>query len=462
MLEGFNKKDQKHLINLIGQRCENTPSFALLIGAGASKNSGVKLANEMIEEWRRQIYIESQSSEKYEEWVSKQIWYNADEEYSILFEKVCDQPSQRRIYIEKCVIDAKPSWGYIYLSNILANNYYNVIFTPNFDDLLNEACFLYSDVKPLVCAHDSGVSDIRIKTIRPKIIKLHGDYLYDSLKNTRAETKILEENMRDKFKQFLREYGLIILGYGGNDRSIMDLLNNLVGSNDFIPHGLYYCRRKEDKISKKVAKLLRHKRSYWVEIEGFDEFMAELHHGLNLQLPDSVHNPYKALREKLNIYILPSKEIKHPLIRKDIEELEKQIKQFEKTVTGKKENTEYDSMVPYKFLGDSEYTKNNYDKAIIYYKKAEKQNPDDNNILYAMFWSYMRLGEDRSAQRISVRYINKYPKQYIGYYSRGIVASRMGFNEKAIIYFNLALKYSQDHKENIKRDKNRNNYQDSR
>ena len=109
---------------------------------------------------------------------------------------ICDEPSQRRIYIENIVKNAKPSWGYIYLANIISSACVNVVFTPNFDDLLNEACFTYTDTKPVVCAHDSAVSGIRVSSNRPKIIKLHGDYLYDSLKNTVEETTSLEKNMR--------------------------------------------------------------------------------------------------------------------------------------------------------------------------------------------------------------------------------------------------------------------------
>ncbi|GAH27261.1 unnamed protein product, partial [marine sediment metagenome] len=122
MLEKLDKRNKIHLVNLIGRRSNNTPNFALLIGAGASASSGVKTSSEMIAEWRRQLYEESKSTKPFEEWLKDQDFYGDDEEYGILFEKLCDQRSQRRIYIEECVKDAKPSWGYIYLANIIAHN----------------------------------------------------------------------------------------------------------------------------------------------------------------------------------------------------------------------------------------------------------------------------------------------------------------------------------------------------
>jgi len=107
MLDESKKRDTSQLIKLIGRRSGNTPNFALLIGAGASVSSGVKTASEMIAEWRQDLY-KRKDNKPFQDWLKDQDWYENDEEYSTLFEKVCDQPSQRRIYIEECVM---VSWG---------------------------------------------------------------------------------------------------------------------------------------------------------------------------------------------------------------------------------------------------------------------------------------------------------------------------------------------------------------
>lgn len=442
MLEEHNKRDKRHLINLIGRRSNNTPNFALLIGAGASASSGVKTASQMIDEWRRQMYEQSKSKEPFEKWLKNQDWYEDDEEYSILFEKVCDQRSQRRIYIEKCVKDAKPSWGYIYLADIIAHNYFNVIFTPNFDDLLNEACFLYADLRPIVCAHDSAVADIRVTSARPKIIKLHGDFLYDSIKNTVRETETLEKNMRDKFMQFAREYGLVVIGYGGNDRSIMDILDTLLMSEGYFPNGVYWCIRKNNKISKKLERLMRQENTYWVEIEGFDEFMAELHKGLGLTLPDAVHDPYKATTERLNTFILPKEEVKHPIIKKDIEKLEEQVKRFEQVISGKAPTKEFDRLVPYRFLGDREFERANYASALLYYEKALLQTPNDLFTMVQMVLSYIYTEDFEKALEMSEKMIKQAPSDYRGYGLKGLSLIYLNRVKDTIASYSEALKYT--------------------
>src|SRR5436189_4493589 len=114
-------------------------------------------------------------------------------------------------------------------------------------------CYSFTDdVKPICCAHDSSIRTVRITSKRPKIIKLHGDFLYDNIKNTLKELESLEQNMRDKFKQYAREFGLIVIGYSGRDRSIMDALEALLADEGNFPHGIFWCIKAGDRISDHV------------------------------------------------------------------------------------------------------------------------------------------------------------------------------------------------------------------
>ena len=171
----------------------------------------------MIEDWRRELF-ERSGALTFQDWLDQQGWYGHDDEYSILFEALYDQPSQRRTHIEKCVKAATPGWGYVYLTNLLSHKFFDVVFTTNFDDLMNEACYLYSeDLRPIVAAHDSSIQTVRMTSRRPKVFNLHGDFLYDNIKNTVAELARLEVNTERKFAQFAQEYGLVVIGYSGRD-----------------------------------------------------------------------------------------------------------------------------------------------------------------------------------------------------------------------------------------------------
>ncbi len=378
----YKLRNKRHLFNLINRRNGNIPNFSLLIGAGASVSSMVMSTADMIDEWRIQLYEQSKFKEPYEKWLKEQNWYQSENEYSILFETIYDQPLQRRNYVEDCVKDATPNWGYTYLANIIEADFFNVVFTTNFDDLLNEACCSFTNCKPIVCAHDSAVSGIRVTSKRPKIIKLHGDFLYDNIKNTVKETDSLEKNMREKFTQFAAEYGLVVIGYSGNDYSVMDTLEMLLRSETYFPHGIYWCKRKESKISRKLERLLSRERVYLVEIDGFDEFMAELHDSLDLVLPDSLRNPYNSTTYKLNRFILQEDSIKNEIIKRDISSIVDHIKKAEAGLCATIPAEE--SPIPYFFLGRRELD-SNLNEAIKYLEKAILQNVEESYLSYIKY-----------------------------------------------------------------------------
>ena len=278
---------ERHVSDLaafLKNKCEKTPNYTLLLGAGCSVTSGVSTGVDLIKQWKNEIY----SSENYENlseedfWKEQFQWYDSRNPYSSLFQKKYDLPRQRRIFVENEVAGKNPAIGYAYLIKLIENNYFNTIFTTNFDDLINEAFYRFSSQRPIVCAHDSSISSITVTSKRPKIIKLHGDYLFDDIKSTLRETESLNDNMKAKFIEFAKDHGLIVIGYAGNDRSVMDILSMLLQKEDYYKHGIYWCIREgDDNISDELRQLLWKDRVYYVRISGFDELMAELNLLLN-------------------------------------------------------------------------------------------------------------------------------------------------------------------------------------
>ena len=343
------KRTLNDLARFIKTKAGKSANFTLLLGAGCSVSSGVRPATRLSEEWARELYngLNSGRSEtdiqKIREWLqgNQSDWYNKDHEYSCLFEKRFDLPSQRRSFVEEEVAGKFPSLGYAYLIRLIEKNYFNTIFTTNFDDLLNEAFHLFasrkfgsqdctSDImRPIICAHDSSIKSVSITSARPKIVKLHGDYLFDDIKSTLRETESLEDNIREKFVEFCKEFGLIVVGYSGNDRSIMDVLNYLLKSDDYLKNGIYWCIRHGDVISDELKKLLWKDRVYYVYIDGYDELFADLYDQLipGGELPVSAGSLglSNQILEKLaaNAYLHKSSS---SIIKRDIKQLNEENK----------------------------------------------------------------------------------------------------------------------------------------
>lgn len=136
--------------------------------------------------------------------------------------------------------------------------------------------FRISD-RSFVRTHDSSIRSVSITSKRPKIVKLHGDYLFDDIKSTLRETESLEQNTKEKFVEFCKEYGLIVVGYSGCDRSIMDVLEFLVKQENYLKNGVYWCLRPGDEVCHNLRNLIWKDKVYPVLIDGFDELFAEIH-----------------------------------------------------------------------------------------------------------------------------------------------------------------------------------------
>jgi len=265
----------KHLANAIKDSGTN-PSFAFFLGAGASHQSGIIIASEMVKFFKERIFEEEcperlSTDEEKETWLREQDWYKIEgSEYGKCFEHFASKEARRRRYIESIIEGKEPSFGYVVLANLLAGNYINTIITTNFDDLVYSACTSYTGTRPIVHAYGNFASEMRIIAPRPKILKLHGDYLYKVL-NTETEIARQDPNMVKQVSRILNEYSLIVIGYGGGDKSIMDILSKFSEDND-----LYWCVMRGSQPNENVKRLLEDKGGFIVEIEGFDEMMNEV------------------------------------------------------------------------------------------------------------------------------------------------------------------------------------------
>jgi len=288
---GHKERTINDLISYIRTRTnDSVPNYSLLLGAGASYSSDIRTGGDLVDEWRKDIYSTLSGKNDYTRKVAQEYlitnysnWYSRSNEYSSLFEYKFDLPAQRRRFVEQEVDGKLPSIGYSYLVSLSKNRYFDTVYTTNFDDLLNESFYQFSETRPLVCAHDSSLNSISVNSSRPKIIKLHGDYLFDDIKSTLRETESLETNTKEKFIQFSKEYGLIVIGYAGNDRSIMDVINYLLKTEEYLKNGIYWCVREDDYINPELTKLLWKEKVYFVKIDGFDEALAEIHDSLKTE-----------------------------------------------------------------------------------------------------------------------------------------------------------------------------------
>ncbi|MEZ5661253.1 MAG: SIR2 family protein [Burkholderiaceae bacterium] len=299
--------------------------YTLLIGAGASVSSGIPGVSAMIREWRQEIYchvhgylvpmsekrredFERWQADEYPQWLADvQQYVNASTEYGTLFQYTRKTREERQMYIERLLADRLPSPGYLYLAGLIDGGRVNRILTPNFDDLLSDAMLLYYRAKPLSCGFDSPITSLNMSSQRAKLIKLHADFLYDTLDTAEQEVDALGENMRTKIVEMCEDKGLFVVGYSGHDESIMGPIRDGLRRNPkFLTKGIHWClhhseaepgaRHVNEDALPAPLRMIRKRypdRVFLYSIPSFDRFMESVFYRCGLELPDTIRKPYE-------------------------------------------------------------------------------------------------------------------------------------------------------------------------
>lgn len=261
--------------------------FCFILGAGASRSSGIKSGQELVKIWDRDL--RERNEEEYNRW-RKELNIsdvNMSNFYSHYYEKRFSRsPTDGLNYIERIMESAKPSVGYVMLAHILTTQPHNVVITTNFDHLTEDAVTYYAQKTPLVIGHESLSHYINGQPTRPTIIKIHRDLLFDP-KSRSEELEKLPESWQNALERIFKNYHPVFIGYAGNDKSLMDFLidNSEKFSKDVwkFPYWLLY---KNDKIDGKVQEFLEKSEGIVVNYNGFDEIMIELGAAFDYDIPD--------------------------------------------------------------------------------------------------------------------------------------------------------------------------------
>lgn len=263
--------------------------YAFFLGSGCSVSSGIKTAGGLVDdEWLPRLRdFRAPGQTDFKGWGTQEIGYDPKSpaaSYGTLMKHLFLQPEEQQREIERLCDNKFPAFGYSVLAELMersnSNGTFNVILTTNFDDLVADALYLFTSIRPLVIHHESLAGYIRPTRTRPLIVKLHGDN-HLSPYNTPEQTASLPDKTNRQVRNLLHDRGLIFLGYSGNDESIMRLLKAL--PDDALPLEIYWCSDIEPTCQ--LSNWLHEREAIWVESPHFDEFMLLIHAAMDLGHP---------------------------------------------------------------------------------------------------------------------------------------------------------------------------------
>ena len=269
---------------------------SLLLGAGASIESGVQSATECIWYWKKEIYLSQNpgaignySNSKLEivrqviqKWIDSQNGYpalNSDEEYSFFAEKAYPLAEDRRKYFQHMVSTHDPSLGYHIISMLAKKNIIKCVWTTNFDGLMAKCAHQYTPLVPIEITSETSERVYRNDVDQELLcIALHGDYKYGSLKNTENELDTQDGELEKALRHQLQNRDLIVIGYSGRDLSLMRALEKVYSEKG--AGRLFWCgygSHPSSAVSKLIDDANTNGRSaYYIPTEGFDSTLFSI------------------------------------------------------------------------------------------------------------------------------------------------------------------------------------------
>jgi hypothetical protein len=267
------------------------PDVVLLLGAGASRKSGVSTADQIAEWACRWAYCRKIGRSERDptvvrsdwwSWLERERWFVrerplVDQYPQIIEELVQPREARREFFLDIVNRRVEPSRGYEALADLTAEGWLKTILTVNFDGLIYEA--LSRRTRPrhvTVIRVPSDAHAVSTAPRMPQIVHLHGVVEYYADQNLEEETQHISPELRAAVMPILRDHPLVVIGYRGAEASIMhDLLRDGAKESFNFRRGIYWCVREReiDSLHSYVEELAGTvgKNFQLVPIEGFDE-----------------------------------------------------------------------------------------------------------------------------------------------------------------------------------------------
>ena len=270
-------------------------SHAVLLGAGASISSRIQSAADCIWEWKRDIYssnnpnttsivsnFRSESVRRsIQTWLDGQGEYplmGSSDEYSFYAEKAYPIEADRQKYFEQLAYNKAPYIGYKLLCMLNNAGIVKSVWTTNFDGLTERAAH-QMNITPICITLDDPERIFRNENSHELLyIALHGDYKYSKLKNTTQELDTQNNIFKDALKRYFVDKNLIVIGYSGRDKSLMNALKEAFSQPG--SGRLYWCGFGDD-ICSEVKDLIdiarvNNRIAYFISTDGFDKTILQL------------------------------------------------------------------------------------------------------------------------------------------------------------------------------------------
>jgi tetratricopeptide (TPR) repeat protein len=454
------------LINHLRDTLNNPDSkFCFILGSGTSVDSGIDSGATLARQWYSELHkfhpegkiAKWKVDEKFDE-------NNIPSFYSKLFQlRYEGHPENGIHHITSIIEKGNPGFGYTILSQILQRTSHNVVVTTNFDTLTEDSLLIYTNKRALVCNHENVAHLARPSSTRPLIVKIHRGLYMDPL-NGEDDIAEIKTQWKKALSTIFQNYIPIVIGYGGNDDSLMNYLKQIDPCQR-----MYWCLYNDENPSSDMQEVVEHHKGCFVSTRGFSPLMFRFMNLFGLtQMHDVLEQLAKERSEKLRKeFEEAGKDIGTSGTTEEKQELGKVAQDFDtsdwlqwdlkaQAANNPKEKEDI-YLQAIAALPQSHQILNNlacwlveverYDDAITAYQKAVEIKPDFYEAWYNMGISYKNKGEDDNAINAYRKAVEIKPDKHEAWNNMGNLYKNKDEHENAIAAYRKAVEIKPDYHE---------------
>ncbi len=202
---------------------ERPKLYALLLGSGVSTAAGVPTGWEVVLDLVGKLMaMQGEKAPDPHKWYRDK--YGSDPDYSALIERIAPTPAERQQILrqhfepdpaDEAGASKRPTAAHRAIADLVKRGFVKVIVTTNFDRLI-EGALREAGVEPVVLSSPDDIAGMMpLDHTNCCVLKLHGDYLDERIRNTTDELSEYPDALNDVLDRILQEYGLVVCGWSG-------------------------------------------------------------------------------------------------------------------------------------------------------------------------------------------------------------------------------------------------------
>lgn len=255
-------------------------AYALLLGSGISRASGIPTGCEIVLDLIRQIAkLEGEGCEP-----DPATWYcqkyHAEPDYSRLLDEIAKTQPERqqllRSYFEPTNEEREqgiklPTPAHKEIAKLASAGFIRVIISTNFDRLLEKALEDIGIVPTVLSTSDQIRGALPLTHSGVTLIKLHGDYRDTRIRNTTSELTNYEPEFDRLLDRIFDEYGLLVCGWSCDWDIALRAAIERCPTRRFSTYWTVY-----GSLSENAEALAKHRGAERIPISGADNFFRNL------------------------------------------------------------------------------------------------------------------------------------------------------------------------------------------